>query len=62
MDIDYEYIAFWFGFGFLIAAWIYYDAKYRMFKQYPIVWAVASVILPLFLVVYLLYRKPKIKK
>lgn len=45
----------------LVFIWIYYDAKYKAYKEHPIRWAIAGLILPLVIVLYYLYRVPKIK-
>ena len=43
----------------IIFIWIYYDAKYRAFKQYPILWAIAGFFFPPLIIVYFMYRKPR---
>ncbi len=57
----YEELIFYFVIGAIIFVMIYYDAKYRAFKQYPILWALMGLILPPLIILYYLNRKPKIK-
>lgn len=40
-----------------IAYWVYWDAKYKVFKERPILWALATFFLPFLVIMYLLYRK-----
>jgi len=56
---QYKYFIPYLVIGIIIFLWVYYDAKYKAFKQYPLLWAVASLFIPLVLILYLLYRTPK---
>jgi hypothetical protein len=58
----YNELGIYFGFGILFFITTYYDAKYRAFKQYPILWATLTLLLPPLVILYNLNRIPKQKQ